>query len=124
MSQYFEQILSNPNLTAAHADCFAQCQNCDFIGTLDIFHEVQNPHQRFSPGDPYTDVQCPHCGSLAYPVPQSNIQDVLKEIILGSYKNTLVKQTLLMRAVPLMSTHDQLTTINAHYVSQNKPAEA
>lgn len=123
MRLYLETILNNPVLTAQHADRFLQCQNCDFIGTADVFHEVENATQRFTPGDAYTDAQCPHCGCLAYPAPQSSIQAVLNEIITDEYKHTLVNQTLLHRAVPLMSVHEQLMTINAHYALQGKPTE-
>ena len=51
-----------------------QCQNCNEIADEDddeAFELVQDVHERFLPGDIYTDLQCVSCGALAYPVEET-----------------------------------------------------
>ncbi len=45
-----------------------QCDNCEQTKCESEFSDVTDVSMRFSPGDKYTDKECPECGSLAYPV--------------------------------------------------------
>lgn len=40
------------------------CQNCDWKG--DKPDDAKDLHLRISPGEPYTDSECPECGALVH----------------------------------------------------------
>lgn len=54
------------------------CANCDFTADEDSFKPAKHLSQRIDPGGIYTDIECPKCGALAYPVPQT--QPKTKEV--------------------------------------------
>ena len=47
------------------------CQNCSFSGGEDDFIGAKHIESRHEIGDPYSDLECPKCGALAYPEMES-----------------------------------------------------
>lgn len=48
-----------------------QCANCEHIDEYRALPEARDLLERFEPGEIYTDVECPLCSALCYPVPDS-----------------------------------------------------
>jgi predicted RNA-binding Zn-ribbon protein involved in translation (DUF1610 family) len=45
-----------------------RCANCGFTAPKDKFPEATNLSERILPGDIHSDVECPECGALGFPV--------------------------------------------------------
>jgi hypothetical protein len=60
-----------------------ECQNCGFLAESENFNTAQNIEQRHSPGDTFSDKECPHCGALGYPVEdeQESIDELVHDVI-------------------------------------------
>lgn len=46
------------------------CANCGFRSPHDGLPQAKDLWQRLTPGEIYTDVECPHCGALCFPSKQ------------------------------------------------------
>jgi len=57
------------------------CQSCSFIGKESEFNPAKNITSRHEIGDTYSDLECPGCGALAYPLPDSEHAIILRAII-------------------------------------------
>ena len=44
------------------------CDNCGFLAVRDNFKEAKDLFIRLTPGGIYTDVECPKCAALAFPL--------------------------------------------------------
>ena len=44
-----------------------QCDNCEFTAPETAFPAAKNIEMRITPGEIYTDKECPECGALAHP---------------------------------------------------------
>jgi uncharacterized protein YgiB involved in biofilm formation len=44
------------------------CADCDSEFYENQCDDVENPQERFLPGDTWTDKQCPSCGALCFPL--------------------------------------------------------
>jgi len=45
-----------------------RCGNCDFLSTADFMPDAKDIGIRMTPGETYTDKECPLCHMLAFPV--------------------------------------------------------
>lgn len=45
-----------------------QCQNCDYADEYKNLPPAKDIRMRTDPGEPYTDVECPECGALCFPM--------------------------------------------------------
>jgi len=45
-----------------------ECQNCGFEDEGENLPMAKHLWERMTPGDTFTDVECPECGSLCFPV--------------------------------------------------------
>lgn len=52
-----------------------ECQNCSFTGVEDEFTEAKDLSMRHEIGDAFSNIECPKCGALAFPV-----SDVVEDI--------------------------------------------
>ncbi len=55
------------------------CHTCLFTYPRDYFHTLDDPHNRFSVGDVYTDAECPQCEGLSYPLEMGTILTTVLE---------------------------------------------
>jgi len=44
-----------------------ECENCAFEGSRESCAEARDLWERVTPGDVFTDRECPKCGALAFP---------------------------------------------------------
>ena len=51
------------------------CQNCGFEAPYDDLSAARDVATRNTPGEPYSDVECPKCGALCLPKETPEIQD-------------------------------------------------
>ena len=50
-----------------------RCAQCDRTGGEDCFLPAVNPERRATLGEVYSDLECPECGALAYPVVEASL---------------------------------------------------
>ncbi len=51
-----------------------ECQNCGFQDDESKFKEAKDLFERHAPGDTFSDIECPHCGALAFPIKEDTDQ--------------------------------------------------
>ena len=49
-------------------DEMVECADCQTEFSANQCDAVKDPLERFAPGDTYTDLQCPSCGALCFPI--------------------------------------------------------
>lgn len=52
-----------------------ECDNCAFQGEDHRFKPARDISERIMPGMIYTNLECPHCGGLAYPLDKLEDKD-------------------------------------------------
>ena len=57
-----------PKAERSEPNVSLKCDNCAWRGPYDNARPAHNIAERIDLGGPYTDVECPDCGALAYPV--------------------------------------------------------
>ena len=45
-----------------------KCQNCQWDGPQEACKPAKDVHMRHVPGDVFSDLECPECGALCFPV--------------------------------------------------------
>jgi predicted RNA-binding Zn-ribbon protein involved in translation (DUF1610 family) len=52
-----------------------ECQNCGFTDDVSNLPMAKDLAERHTPGDTFSEVECPHCGALCFPVKDESAND-------------------------------------------------
>lgn len=87
------------------------CQNCGKRGARDAFAPARDLHERISPGEIYTDLECPECGALATPEPTDPRRVVQLVLHGGGYRVVPSAGRASAHGVPLRLTRREVDAL-------------
>jgi hypothetical protein len=92
-----------------------QCENCEYTNEYSALPQARDLAERFEPSETYTDVECPLCSALCFPVPDSEPEpEPGAKLTLGQFRR--LTAGMADSAVVTYHGHDKGCCLIAHRV--------